>query len=397
MISNRQLFLSFNAQTTEMPLLIEIERAEGVYMYGPNNEKYLDLISGIGVSNIGHRNQDVVNAIKEQSEKYLHLMVYGEYIQSPQVLVAKELCDLLPKSLDSVYLVNSGAEAIEGAMKLAKRVTAKHKIMACKNSYHGSTQGALSIMGNEEYKNAYRPLLPGINFIEFGNIDDLEKIDNSYAAVVIECVQGESGIRVASKEYWQKLRNKCDENCCLLILDEIQSGMGRTGKNFAFEHYEIVPDVLVLAKALGAGLPIGAFVANRKLMHAFTNNPILGHITTFGGHPLSCAAALAGIRYLKKSNFVEDIERKHQLFKKLLIHKSIKEIRGIGFMLAIQLESFEFNKKVIDRCIEKGVITDWFLHCSDAMRIAPPLIINDDEIQFACKTILEALDFASEN
>lgn len=395
MISNRQLFLSYNAQTTEMPLLIEIERAEGVYMYGPNNERYLDLISGIGVSNIGHRNQDVVNAIKEQSEKYLHLMVYGEYVQSPQVLVAKELCDLLPASLDSVYLVNSGAEAIEGAMKLAKRVTAKHKIMACKNSYHGSTQGALSIMGNEEYKSAYRPLLPGINFIEFGNIDDIEKIDDSYAAVVIECVQGESGIRVASKEYWQKLRKKCDENCCLLILDEIQSGMGRTGKNFAFEHYDIVPDVLVLAKALGAGLPIGAFVANRKLMHAFTNNPILGHITTFGGHPLSCAAALAGIRYLRNSNLVEDIERKHQLFKKLLVHKSIKEIRGIGFMLAIQLESFEFNKKVIDRCIEKGVITDWFLHCSDAMRIAPPLIINDDEIEYACNTILEALDFAS--
>lgn len=395
MISNRQLFLSYNAQTTEMPLLIEIERAEGVYMYGPNEEKYLDLISGIGVSNIGHRNKEVIHAIREQSEKYLHLMVYGEYVQSPQVLLAKELCELLPESLNSVYLVNSGAEAIEGAMKLAKRVTARHKIMACKNSYHGSTQGALSIMGNEEYKNAYRPLLPGINFIEFGNIDDIEKIDNTYAAVVIECVQGESGIRVATKEYWQRLRKKCDDNCCLLILDEIQSGMGRTGKNFAFEHYGIVPDVLVLAKALGAGLPIGAFVANKKLMHTFTKNPILGHITTFGGHPLSCAAALAGLRFLRSTNLVENIERKHNLFKKLLVHKCIKEIRGIGFMLAVQLESFEFNKKVIDRCIANGVITDWFLHCSDAMRIAPPLIIDDTEIEFACNTILEALDYAS--
>lgn len=397
MISNRQLFLSYNAQTTEMPLLIEIERAEGVYMYGPNNEKYLDLISGIGVSNIGHSNQHVVNAIKEQSDKYLHLMVYGEYIQSPQVLLAQELCELLPENLDSVYLVNSGAEAIEGAMKLAKRVTGKHKIMACKNSYHGSTQGALSIMGNEEYKNAYRPLLPGINFIEFGNIADLDKIDKSYAAVVIECVQGESGIRTASKEYWQRLREKCDENCCLLILDEIQSGMGRTGKYFAFEHYEIIPDILVLAKALGAGLPIGAFISNKKMMHTLTNNPILGHITTFGGHPLSCAAALAGLRYLRGSKHIEEIERKHQLFKKLLVHKSIKEVRGIGFMLAVQLDSFEFNKKVIDRCIANGVITDWFLHCSDAMRIAPPLIIEDHQIEFACMTILEAIEFALKN
>lgn len=392
MISNRQLFLSYNAQTTEMPLLIEIERAEGVYMYGPNGEKYLDLISGIGVSNIGHRNREVINAINEQAEKYLHLMVYGEYVQSPQVQLANELCNMLPESLDSVYLANSGAEAIEGAMKLAKRVTGKYKIMACKNSYHGSTQGALSIMGNEEYKDAFRPLLPGINFIEFGNIEDIDKIDKSYAAVVIECVQGESGINLASKEYWQKLRKKCDDNCCLLILDEIQSGMGRTGKYFAFEHYNFVPDVLVLAKALGAGLPIGAFVANRKLMHTFTNNPILGHITTFGGHPLSCAAALAGMKFLKESNLVQEIERKHQLFKTLLVHKSIKEIRGIGFMLAIQLESFEFNKKVIDLCIENGVITDWFLHCTDAMRIAPPLIISDDEIRIACKVIVEALD-----
>lgn len=395
MISNRQLFLRHNAQTTEMPLLIEIERAEGVYMYGPNGEKYLDLISGIGVSNIGHRNREVIHAINEQAEKYLHLMVYGEYVQSPQVLLAKELTEMLPSTLDSVYLVNSGAEAIEGAMKLAKRVTSKYKIMACKNSYHGSTHGALSIMGNEEYKDAYRPLLPGVEFIEFGNIEDIEKIDKSFAAVVIECVQGESGINLATKEYWQKLRKKCDDNCCLLILDEIQSGMGRTGKNFAFEHYDFIPDVLVLAKALGAGLPIGAFVANNKLMHTFTNNPILGHITTFGGHPLSCAAALAGIKFLKDSNLVQDIERKHQLFKKLLIHPSIKEIRGIGFMLAIQLESFEFNKKVIDLCIEKGVITDWFLHCSDAMRIAPPLIISDEEIKFACEIIIDSIIVAS--
>ncbi len=391
MISNRQLFLSYNAQTTEMPLMIEIERAEGVYMYDPNGKAYLDLISGIGVSNIGHRNQYVIDAIKLQSEKYLHLMVYGEYVQSPQTQLAKAICDLLPQSLNSVYLVNSGAEAIEGAMKLAKRVTGKHKIIACKNSYHGSTQGALSLMGNEEYKYAYRPLLPGIDFIEFGNLDDLEKIDDTYAAIVIECVQGEAGIRQADKSYWKRLREICNQKNCLLILDEIQSGMGRTGKYFAFEHYNFIPDILVLAKALGAGLPIGAFVAKKEHMHTFTNNPILGHITTFGGHPLSCAAALAGINYLKDHNLIESISAKHELFKKLLVHPAIKEVRGLGFMLAVEFENFELNKKIIDRCIDYGVIADWFLHCTDSMRIAPPLIIEEAEIEKACAVILQSI------
>lgn len=393
MISNRQLFLNHNAQTTEMPLMLEIERAEGIYMYDVNGKGYIDLISGIGVSNIGHRNQDVIKAIAEQSEKYLHLMVYGEYIQSPQVQLAKALSELLPDSLNSVYLVNSGAEAIEGAMKLAKRVTGRHKILACKNSYHGSTHGALSVMGNEDYKYAYRPLLPGIEFLEFGNINELEKIDCNHAALVIECIQGEAGVRIADKQYWKALRKRCDETGCLLILDEIQSGMGRTGKNFAFEHYDFTPDILVLAKALGAGLPIGAFISDNSLMHKLTNNPILGHITTFGGHPLSCAAALAGIRFLEKNRLVETLPQKELLFKELLSENSaVKSFRSLGFMMAIEFENFEINKKIIDKCIEKGVVTDWFLHCTDSMRIAPPLIITEEEIRIACNIINESIE-----
>ncbi len=388
----RHSFLQHNAQTTEMPLLIEVERAEGVYLYGPNGKKYMDLISGIGVSNLGHSHPKIIEAIKAQSEKYLHLMVYGEYVQSPQVLLAKKLASLLPENLSNIYLCNSGTEAIEGAMKLSKRATGRSKILACKNSYHGSTQGALSIMGNEEYKHAYRPLLPGIEFIEFGNIHDLEKITHEHASIFIETIQGEAGIRIADKHYWLALKNKCKETGCLLILDEIQCGFGRTGKMFAFEHYHIVPDVLVLAKALGAGLPIGAFVSSKELMHTLAVEPILGHITTFGGHPLSCAAALAGIEVLEEENIIANIQHKHDLFIKNLVHPKIKEIRGKGLMLAIELESFEFNKKVIDRCIENGVIVDWFLHCTNSMRIAAPLTISQAEIEFACNVIIESLD-----
>lgn len=392
MLSNRQLFLMHNAQTTEMPLLLEIERASGVYLYGPNGEKYMDLISGIGVNNIGHCHPKVVEAIKKQAESYLHTMVYGEYVQAPQVAFAKLLTSQLPSNLDSVYLLNSGAEAIEGAMKLAKRVSGRSKIVACKNSYHGSSHGALSIMGNEEYKQAYRPLIPGIEFIRFGEIDDLHTITNEHAAIFIETIQGEAGIRTAYAEYWNALRNRCTETGCLLILDEIQTGFGRTGKMFGFQHYNIVPDILVLAKGMGGGMPIGAFVSSSEKMHSLTHNPILGHISTFGGHPVSCAAALASLNVLLEENIVDKVEQKAALFKSLLVHPEIKEIRGKGLMFSLQLKSFEFNKAVIDKCIENGVIVDWFLHCSDAMRIAAPLIITEDEIKHACKVILEALD-----
>ncbi len=391
MLSNRQLFLMHNAQTTEMPLLLEIERAEGVYLYGPQGEKWMDLISGIGVNNIGHCHPRVVQAIQTQAAKYLHTMVYGEYVQAPQSLFAKALCDTLPKSLNSVYLVNSGAEAIEGAMKLAKRVTGRSKLMACIHSYHGSSHGALSLMGNEEYKQAYRPLVPGIDFIRFGVMEDLSKITEEHAAFFIETIQGESGIRTASKEYWQALRARCSEVGCLLVLDEIQAGFGRTGKMFAFEHYDFVPDILVLAKGMGGGMPIGAFVSSKEYMHTLTNNPILGHITTFGGHPVACAAALASLEVLQEENLIEGVAKKAALFRSLLVHPKIKEIRGLGLMFSLQLESFEYNKKVIDQCIANGVIVDWFLHCSDAMRIAAPLVISEEEIGFACGVILEAL------
>lgn len=393
MLTLRQLFLANNAQTTDFPLLLEFEKAHGVHLYDVNGKAYLDLISGIGVSNLGHGNPHVISAIKEQVDKYMHLMVYGEYVQTPQVRFAEKLVSLLPLTLSSVYFVNSGAEAIEGAMKLAKRFTGRSQVIACKNSYHGSTHGALSMMGNEEYKQAYRPLLPGISFIGFNEMSDLQQITQQTACVVIETVQGEAGIRVPDAAYMQALRDRCTETGTLLVLDEIQAAMGRTGKLFAFEHFDIEPDILVLAKALGGGMPIGAFIASNRIMSALKENPILGHITTFGGHPVCCAAGLAALEVLLNENLSAQAEAKGELFRKLLVHPAIKEIRGKGLMLAIELESFEQNKKIIDRCIENGVIVDWFLHCSNSMRIAPPLIITHDEIKKACGVILEAINY----
>lgn len=395
MLNLRQLFLSHNAQTTDFPLSLEIVRAEGLYLYDKDKKSYLDLISGIGVSSIGHRHPKVVEAIKKQADEYLHLMVYGEYIQSPQTLLAVKLAALLPTNLSSVYLVNSGSEAIEGAMKLAKRFTGKTHIIACKDSYHGSTQGALSIMGNESYKQAYRPLLPDIEFIDFGNLKDLEKITPNTAAIFLETIQGEAGIRLASKEFWQALRKKCNETGTLLVLDEIQCGIGRSGKFSAFEHYDIVPDILILAKALGGGMPIGAFISSPKIMNSLKENPILGHITTFGGHPLNCAAALATLEVMETENLISSVIEKGKRFQELLVHPEIISFRGQGLMLAIQLKDFDFNKKVIDKCIENGVIVDWFLHCSDSMRIAPPLTISEIEIVKACKIIIDAIDSIS--
>ncbi|MEN2284419.1 aspartate aminotransferase family protein [Algoriphagus sp. SE2] len=391
-MNNRQLFLQHLAQTTDFPLMIEVEKAEGVYLYGPNGEKYLDLISGIGVSNVGHRHPKVLEAIQAQLDKYLHLMVYGEYIQSPQSKLAKALCDTLPSHLDNVYLVNSGSEAIEGALKLAKRYTGKRNIISCVNAYHGSSHGALSIGGNEIFKRAYRPLLPGISNIQYGYLADLEKINSETAAVVMETIQGEAGIRVATKEYFIALRRKCSETGTLLILDEIQSGFGRTGKFWAFEHFEIVPDIIVTAKGMGGGMPIGAFIANKEVMGVFKNNPLLGHITTFGGHPVSSAASIATIEILKNESLIDQVEKKAKLFKSLLVHPKIKGIRNKGLMMAVEFESFEVLKSIIDRAIELGVITDWFLFCDDSMRIAPPLTITEDEIRKACHIILKAIE-----
>jgi acetylornithine/succinyldiaminopimelate/putrescine aminotransferase len=392
MLSLRQLFLANNAQTTDFPLMLEFERAEGVYMYDTEGKANLDLISGIGVSNIGHSHPDVINAIKQQLDKYMHLMVYGEYVQTPQVRFAEKLTSLLPNQLQSVYFTNSGAEAIEGAMKLAKRHTGRQHMIACHNSYHGSTQGALSIMGNEEFKQAYRPLLPGVSFIQFNDPNDLSHITEKTACVVIETIQGEAGIRVPDVAYMQALRRRCTQTGTLLVLDENQTAFGRTGKLFAFEHFGIEPDILVLGKALGGGMPLGAFIASSEIMGALKNNPILGHITTFGGHPVSCASGLASLDVLLSNNFIDGVSAKEALTKQLLVHPAIKGIRGKGLMLAIEFESFELNKRIIDRCIAQGVITDWFLHCSNAMRIAPPLIITDEQIGHACKVILNAVN-----
>jgi len=393
-MNNRQLFLSHVAQTTDFPLLIEIEKAEGIYMYGPKGEKYIDLISGIGVSNVGHRHPKVLAAIQEQLGKYLHLMVYGEFVQTAQAQLAKALADTLPDPLDNVYLVNSGTEATEGALKLAKRYTGRREIISCINSYHGSSQGALSVGGNETLKRAYRPLLPGISHIHYGQLNDLKKITIDTAAVIIETIQGEAGIRVADPEYFQALRKKCDETGTLLILDEIQAGFGRTGKFWAFEHFGIAPDILLCAKGMGGGMPIGAFISSNEIMSAFKNNPILGHMTTFGGHPVSAAASLATVQVLREENLIGQVTEKADLIKSLLVHPKIKEIRNKGLMMAVQFESFEILKPIIDRAIELGVVTDWFLFCDDAMRIAPPLTITEEEIREACGIILEAIEEA---
>ncbi len=394
-VSDRQLFLSHLAQTTDAPLLLEIKSAEGVYLHGQDGKKYFDLISGIGVSNIGHRNPAVVKAIQKQIRRYLHLMVYGEYIQAPQVKLAKKLTTTLPPQLDNVYLVNSGSEAIEGAMKLAKRYTGRPEIISCHHAYHGSTHGALSISGNEDFKTAYRPLLPGIRHIRYNEMADLGHITDQVAAVVIETVQGEAGVRIASKEYMKALRRRCTETGTLLVLDEIQAGFGRTGTFWAFEQFGIAPDILVCAKGMGGGMPIGAFIAPKHIMDALKQNPILGHITTFGGHPVSCAASLATMHVILKNRLPEKALLKAELFKRLLIHPRIKEVRSAGLMIAVEFESFAVLKAIIDKAISYGVITDWFLHCDNSMRIAPPLTISKDQIREVCGIILKAINKAT--
>ncbi len=397
MISNRSLFLNNLAQTSDFPLLLEIEKAEGVWLYGKNGEKYLDFISGIGVSNVGHRHPKVVKAIHNQVDKYLHLMVYGEYVQSPQVLLAaalvKTLADIPTKKnkIDNVYLTNSGTEAVEGAMKLAKRFTGRREIISCKNAYHGATQGALSISGSENFKRNFRPLLPETRVIEFGNFDEIEKITEKTAAIFIETIQGESGVNMASIEYWKALEARCLATETLLVLDEIQCGFGRTGTFWAFEQFDIYPDILLSAKGMGGGMPIGAFMASHKIMAVFKENPILGHITTFGGHPVAAAASLATLNVLFDENLLQNIKEKAERIKSKLVHPKIKTIRNQGLMMAIEFESFEVLKPIIDKAIEKGVITDWFLFCDSSMRIAPPLTITNEEIDWACGLIMSCI------
>ena len=387
MISNRELFLKNTAQTSNSPRLLEIERAEGVYLYGPNGEKYMDLVSGFNVSNIGHRHPKVLEAIQDQLNRFMHVTVYGEFVQAPQVQLATELLEVLPNSFQSVYFTNSGAEAVEGSMKIAKKFTGRRQIIAAKHAYHGSTQGALSLIGNDEYRAAYAPLLPEISFVEFNNIDDLANITVNTAAVIVEAVQGEAGVRVPSKEYMQALRQKCTETGTLLIFDEIQTGFGRTGKLFAFEHFEIIPDILMLAKGIGGGMPLGAFVAPKEIMDVIKDNPMLGHITTFGGHPVSCAAARASLKVIQEENLVQDVERKANLFRSELNIPQIKEIRGLGLMMCLQLENFDQVYQVSNYCANQGLIIDWYLHCETALRIAPPLTISDQQIIESCKII----------
>ncbi|MDX5348629.1 MAG: aspartate aminotransferase family protein [Hymenobacteraceae bacterium] len=394
MLTHRQLFLQHQAQTSDFPLMIEIERAEGVYMYDSQNRPLLDLISGIGVSNVGHRHPKVLAAIHEQLEKYMHLMVYGEFVQGPQAQLAYALKQTLPAPLESTYFLNSGSEAVEGAMKLAKRYTGRTEIISCFNAYHGSTQGSLSLNGDAEYTRAFRPLLPDVRHIRFNVIEDLELITVRTAAVVIETIQGEAGVRVPTLEYMQQLRERCTETGTLLVLDEIQCGFGRTGTFWAFEQFEIVPDILLCAKGMGGGMPIGAFISSCDIMNSLKDKPILGHCTTFGGHPVSCAASLATLKVIQEENLLANVEEKALLFRQLLQHPRIKEIRNFGLMMAVEFESFEVVKTIIDKAIEKGVLTDWFLFNNYSMRIAPPLIITNDEIEHACQLILEAIDEA---
>jgi acetylornithine/succinyldiaminopimelate/putrescine aminotransferase len=392
MISTRELFFANLAQTTNNPLGIEVSHAKGNYIYTTEGKKLLDLISGISVSNVGHLHPKVVAAIHAQLEKHMHLQVYGEYIQGVQVQLATALLEKLPKYFQSVYFVNSGSEAVEGALKLAKRYTGRYEIIAFKNAYHGSTQGALSVMGNEEFKQAFRPLLPGIKHFDFNDDAVFNHITEKTAAVLIEPVQGEAGYIPARKEFLVQLKARCKAVGALLIFDEIQSGLGRTGHWFAMDKYKVTPNIVLLAKGLGGGMPIGAFISSKKIMDTLKENPILGHITTFGGHPVSCAAALATLQTIEAEKLLADIAKKEALFRKLLVHPEIKNVIGTGLMLAVELESFEKVEATMYRCLENGLITDWFLFNAKSIRIAPPLTITTAEIEMACGVICKALD-----
>ena len=391
-MTQRELFLKHIAQTSPAPLALEPVKAQAASIWDASGKEYIDLIGGISVANTGHRHPTVLAAIHQQLDAYLHVMVYGEFVESPQVRYAALIVEHLPASLNSVYFTNSGAEAVEGAMKLSKRVTNRNQFIAFNQSYHGSTQGALSLIGDEYWRNAFRPLLPGISHLRYNNEEDLDCINSEIAAVVLETVQAEAGIIVPEKKWLHALRDRCRKFGVLLILDEIQAGFGRTGKLWGFEHFDIVPDILLLGKALGGGMPLGAFIADKKLMGELTANPVLGHITTFGGHPVCCAAGMAALQVLSDESLMTTVSQKEQLFRSLLVHKKIRAVRSFGLWMAVEFDSFELNKKVIDHCIANGVLTDWFLFAPNCMRICPPLVITEDQIRKAVSVILSALD-----
>ena len=388
----RQLFLQHVAQTSPFPLMMEIERAEGVWLYNREGKAIMDLISGISVSGLGHRHPSVVEAVKAQVDKYMHTLVYGEFVLEPQVQLATLLAQQLPSSLNRVYFVNSGSEATEGAMKVAKRFTGRAELISCKYAYHGSTQGAASLMWPATFTQAFHPLLPGIRHIEFNDFGDLEYISEKTAAVIVETVQGEWGVRKPAPGYLEALRRRCDATGALLILDEVQTGFGRTGALFAFQSYGIIPDVLLLAKGMGGGMPIGAFISSEAIMNSLTENPMLGHITTFGGHPVSCAAALATLQTLLETDLIRQVAPKEALFHRLLRHAKIKEFRSAGLLMALELESFDQVRQVMHFSLNQGLLMDWFLFNDRALRIAPPLIITEEQIQWAASVLMEALD-----
>ncbi|GAB5539509.1 MAG: aspartate aminotransferase family protein [Salibacteraceae bacterium] len=383
------------AQTSPYPMGLEIEKAEGCYLYDTKGKRYLDLIAGLAVANIGHRHPEVLSAIKHQMDKHLHVIPYGEFEQSIQNTLADQLCSILPSGLDCSYFVNSGTEANEAALKLAKRLTGRHDIVAIRGSYHGATHGSLSVTGNEIKKQAFRPLLPGITFVHQNNLEELSLIGQETAAVIIEPVLGDAGVRIPSKDYLMKLRERCNEVGAQLIFDEVQTGFGRTGKMFAFEHWGVVPDILTIAKAFGGGMPIGAFISSKEKMNTLTHSPVLGHITTFGGHPVSCASALATINVLVRENWIQEAEEKGQLFKQRLTHKDIVEVRQIGLMIAVEMTSEELVIKTINNLLKKGVVGFYFLSCRNAFRIAPPLCISSEEVNWACQQILSAIEGAA--
>jgi len=388
----KQDFLKYQAQTTNTPLNIEVSHAKGSYVYDKDNKKYLDFIAGVSANTLGHSNPKITNAIKEQVDKYLHVMVYGEFSQEKPIALSKLLIDNLPDNFNQVYLVNSGTEATEGALKLAKKITGKRELIAAKNGYHGNTQGAMSVCGAEEQNRAFRPLLPNVKFIKFNNFDDISKITNKTACVILETIQGGAGFITPKLNYLKKIKERCKEVGCLLILDEIQSGIGRTGTLFEFLNHEVTPDIIITGKGLGGGLPIGAFISSTELMSELKENPKLGHITTFGGNALIASSALVTLQEVLKPQFMQKVLEKEMLFRKLLVHPKIKEIRGKGLMLALIVDSPELASDLILKSLNKGLLLFWLLFERKAIRITPPLTIADDEIKLGCEIILEILD-----
>ena len=388
----KQEFFKYQAQTTPFAAGFEVEKAEGSYIYGKDGKAYLDFVAGVSANTLGHSHPKVVNAIKEQADRYLHVMVYGEYAQEKPVALCQLLAEATPEPLEVTYLVNSGAEAIDGALKLAKRYTGREEIISMKNSYHGNTHGALSVSGNEFHKREFRPLLPMISFIEFDNEEEFSKITEKTACVIAETIQGAAGFLTPSQNYFKNLKKRCEEVGALLILDEIQPGFGRTGKLFSFEHYDMVPDILVMGKGMGGGVPVGAFMSSAEIMKSLQHSPKLGHITTFGGNPLIAAASYATLKEVLDSGLMNEVNEKEALFRELLVHPKIKKVNGRGLMLAVELESPDYTLKVAKRCMEKGLIVFWQLYRNEFMRISPPLTLTQNEIRKGCQIILQALD-----